>query len=576
MTSRIPGNMLGLPADTDLQALIDATSAAGGGVLSLGGATFTRTTGLVVKDNVTLDLGGGRLLFNLSGANDFGVRLRNRAHVCNGRIDVVSTGSPGSQAGIHAPLLIGALYGESPSTASISADEGVSGWSARNLRLSTDRDGKVAVQVIGGANNGVIENIDVPDSALIGGGVHLDWGTVGAINSADIAASRTAFNAGTAYTTHPHNITIRNIRLGALTKAKGGIDVGSFGVRLSGVYNVIVENVRAKSVTYAMVKITAGDCGFEFAPVAVKPLRMKGIVVDGVAVESTGDGNLVSVDSYADNVAAAGGYTPLIDPLHETDMEVRRVTGTGSGGASAVAGLDVRQIRGGRFTYISASGYSYGCLVDERVFGAQIHGSFFGNRGHGIFIDHGSFPPEDVTVLPGTHCYQNGQDGGFSTPAGVCLQNCLRVRLDGVLLGHRTAASETTQQQGIRLSTVTKPTAPTIENCHVFSVKTGGTAYSLMSSTDYGFIRLFRNNGAAAAITTKLTGCDILPVNRVWGADGVERGHFVAQRTVLSADTTPGAGTWVVGDRIEHLTFAAGKNGTVCTVAGSPGTWVLY
>lgn len=79
-----------------------------------------------------------------------------------------------------------------------------------------------------------------------------------------------------------------------------------------------------------------------------------------------------------------------------------------------------------------------------------------------------------------------------------------------------------------------------------------------------------------AAISTKLSGVDILPVNRVWGADGVERGHFVAQRTVLSADTTPTAGTWVTGDRIEHLTFAAGKNGTVCTAGGSPGAWALF
>jgi len=531
---------------------------------------------VIVKDDVTLDLGGATLTFNLTGASDFGVRLRNRAHVRNGTINVVSGGSPGSQAGIHAPLLIGALYGESPTTASISPDEGVTGWSARDLTLSTSRDGKVAIQVIGGANNGLIENINVPDSATVTGCVHLDWGTVGAVNSGDIPASRTAFNAGTAYTTHPHNIVIRNIRGGALTRAKGGIDVGSFGVRLSGVYNVRVENVRIQSVTYGAIKVTAGDCGFEFAPAAIKPLRCKGIVIDGVAVENTNNGWLVSVDSYADNVGDAGGYTPLIDPLHETDLRIRRCTGKGSGGASAVAGLDVRQIRGGRFTDIDVSGYAHGCLVDEKTYGAQIHGRFWGNRGHGIYIHHGVTPPEDVVILPGTHCFQNGQDGGFSGPAGVCLQNCLRTRVDGVLFGHRTAASETTQTNGLLLSTVTRPTAPVIENCHVFSVKTGGVGYSLMTSTDYGFIRLFRNNSAAAAITTKLSGCDILPVNRVWGADGVERGHFVAQRTVLSTDTTPTAGTWVVGDRIEHLTFAAGKNGTVCTVAGSPGTWVLY
>lgn len=576
MTTRVNPNMVGVPANANLQALIDGINAAGGGVAHVNGTDLTLTAGIIVKDDVTLDLGGATLTFNLSAANDFGVRLRNRAHVRNGTINVVSTGSPGSQAGIHAPLLIGALYGDSPSIASISPDEGVTGWSATNLALSTNRDGKVAIQVIGGACNGLIENINVPDSSTVAGCVHLDWGTVGAINSGNIAASRTAFDAGTAYTTHPHNIIVRNIRGGALTKAKGGVDVGSFGVRLSGVYNVRVENVRIKSVTYAGVKVTAGDCGFEFAPAAVKPLRMKGIVIDGVAFESTNDGNLVSVDSYADNVAAAGGYTPLIDPLHETDMLVQHVTGKGSGGAAAVAGLDVRQIRGGRFEDIDVSGYAHGGLVDERVFGVGIHGRFWGNRGHGIYVHHGSFPPEDVTVLPGTHCYQNGQDGGFSTPAGVCLQSCVRARLDGVLLGHRTAASETTQERGVLLSTVTLPTDVEIENCHVFGVETGGTAYSLMTSTDYGRLRLFRNNTVAAAVTNKIAGVNIVPFDQVLGPDGTTRGVYYAARASLTADTTPTAGTWVTGDVIFHTNPTGSNAGTRCTVAGTPGTWGLF
>ena len=230
MTTVVPFQMLGARG-TSLQAAIDNVSAAGGGTIFLGGAGLALTAGLIVKDDVTLDLDGGKLTFNLSGANDFGVRLRNRAHVRNGEIEVVSSGSPGSQAGIHAPVLVGALYGDSPTTPS--ADEGVTGWSVRNLKLSTSGTGKVAVQIIGGANNGVVENIEVPDNAVMAGAVHLDWGTVGAINSGDIAASRTAFNAGTAYTTHPHNIAVRNIKTGALSRAKGGGTVACAAVSFS-------------------------------------------------------------------------------------------------------------------------------------------------------------------------------------------------------------------------------------------------------------------------------------------------------------------------------------------------------
>ena len=93
-----------------MQAIIDALAAAGGGTVSGGGRTFNTSSPLIVKDGVTLDLEGGKILAALSGANDCGVRLRNYAAVCNGEIKVQSSGSPGSQGGIHAPVLVGALH----------------------------------------------------------------------------------------------------------------------------------------------------------------------------------------------------------------------------------------------------------------------------------------------------------------------------------------------------------------------------------------------------------------------------------------------------------------------------------
>lgn len=341
------------------QAIDDAAAAGGGTVRCSAGKTYKLNSAPIVKDRVTLDLNGATLRLTLTGTGgyDYGVRLRNYAALVNGTITVESSGTVGSQGGIHAPINIGPMYGDGGTVASPSPDEGVTGWVLRNLKLSTNRTGKVAIQVIGGANNGIIENVEVPDSAVMYGAVHLDWGFLGSISSSNIANSRTNFDAGTAYTTHPNNIKISNLKVGSLSAAKGGVDVGSHVVRLSGVYNVRVENVRAKQCTYAAVRVTAGDVGFEFAPVTIKPLRMKGIVIDGVAVENTTDSWLIYADSYADNVAGAGGYTPLIDPLHETDLEVRHVTGKGSGGASVTAGLDIRQLRGGRFADIDASGY---------------------------------------------------------------------------------------------------------------------------------------------------------------------------------------------------------------------------
>jgi hypothetical protein len=71
--------------------------------------TYKTTGPIIVKDDVKLDLQGGKILSVLSGTNDYGMRLRNRAQVCNGEIEVQSSGSPGSNTGIHSPVLIGPL-----------------------------------------------------------------------------------------------------------------------------------------------------------------------------------------------------------------------------------------------------------------------------------------------------------------------------------------------------------------------------------------------------------------------------------------------------------------------------------
>jgi hypothetical protein len=560
-----------------IQAAIDYAISIGGQTVACGGLTYKTTGPIIVKDDAKLDLQGGKILSVLSGANDYGVRLRNRAEVCNGEIEVQSSGSPGSQAGIHAPLVIGPFYGNGGTVASPSVDEGVTGWVAKNLKLSTNRDGKVCVQVMGGANNGVIENIEAPSSSALGGVVHLDWGFVGTINSANIAGSRTNFDAGTAYTTHPNNILIRNIKAGSLSRTKSGVDTGSHLVRLSGVYNISVHNVVAVQCTYAAVRVTAGDLGFEFAPAAVKPMGMRGIRWSNVSVQNTTDSWLVYCDSYADNVAAAvgGGYTPLIDPLMETDLVVDQVTGKGSGGASVTPGLYVIQIIGAKFTNIKATGYSYGCLVDELVYNVKIHGTFYENRGHGIYIHHGTYKPEDVEILPQTYCYSNGQDSGFANPCGIAIESSIRCRVDGALVGHRTTASEITQTNGLRVIS-TLAVDVEIENCHAFSVETGGTAYILLSGTDYGYVKLFRNNTVASAVTNKISGVNIIPINRFLGADGTERGHYTAARASLTADTTPTTGAWVVGDTIFHSNPTGANTGTRCTVAGTSGTWGLF
>lgn len=560
-----------------IQAAIDFAAAIGGQTVICGGLTYKTTGPIIVKDDVKLDLQGGKFTPVLSNANDYGVRLRNRSTLCSGEIAVQSVGIPSSQAGFHAPLVVGPFNGDGGTVANPSVDEGVTGWVASGLLLSTTAVGKVCIQIIGGANNGIIENIEAPNSATLAGVVHLDWGFVGVITSSNVPLSRINFDANTAYTTHPNNISIRNIKVGALTRAKAGVDTGSDLVRLSSVYNISVSNVVAVQCTYAGVRVTAGDLGFEFAVAAVKPMGMRGIRFSGVSVQSTTDSWLVYCDSYADNVAAAmtTGYVPLIDPLMETDLVVDQVTGKGSGGALVTPGLYVIQIRGATYTNINATGYLHGCLVDELVYNVKIQGTFYANRGHGIYVHHGIRMPEDVEINELTNCYSNGQDAGFLNPAGIKIEGSIRCRVSGALLGHRTAASETTQFFGLHVES-TNAVGVEIEECHVFSVEVGGTAYVLLSANAYGYISLFCNNSVNASVVNKYGGVNIIPMNRFINTTGAENVQCTASRFALTADITPTAGTWNTGDLIFHSNPTGLNTGTRCTAGGSPGTWGLF
>ena len=208
---------------TALQAEIDRMAASGGGELRLRAGGRTRATvSPIIRDNVSLDLNGGTLLLDLSGTNATGVRLRSGATLRNGAVTVRSSGRPSQQAAAHAPVVVGPLYGEGGTPEALSPDEGVSGWTIRDLVLASDKDveavdsfriGAPAIQIMGGAHNGLIENIEVPDSAVMVGGIHMDWGFVGPLSSRTIPANAVFYREGRAYSTHPHDIVVRNIRM---------------------------------------------------------------------------------------------------------------------------------------------------------------------------------------------------------------------------------------------------------------------------------------------------------------------------------------------------------------------------
>jgi hypothetical protein len=441
-----------------LQAAIDRASAAGGGEVRLraGAATVARAAP-VVMPNVILDLNGGTLLLPLRERNATGVRLRSNATLRNGSVVVRSSGSPSLQGAAHAPVVVGPLYGEGGTPGRMSPDEGVSGWTIRDLVLSSDKNvdggggsrvGAPAIQIMGGAHRGRIENIEVPDNPHMAGGVHLDWGTVGPIASASIPASAAAFRAGRAFTTHPHDIVVRAIRIGRLTRPAGGGTWGTFGVRLSGVYNVEIGDVTIESVTGAAFAHTAGDLGFEFAPAAVKPFACRGIRFSGGIVRDGATAYLIWSDSHADNVGreTARGYRPMLDPIHATDIVFERIEGRASGTRGANFGIRVDHQRGGRIVDCVARGYRRGFYIDEQVDGlALVRPVALESAESGISVEHPSRPPRNVLI---EHPVARG-NGRLAEPgqaAGILIGRSENVRIEGA-----EAPVGAVQRRGLRV-----------------------------------------------------------------------------------------------------------------------------
>jgi hypothetical protein len=632
-----------------VQALIDTISAAGGGtILSSPGATYRFTTSPVIKDNVAWDLNGGALILALSETNDTGVQLRNNAHICNGSIAVQSSGvSVSSQGGAHAPITIGPLYGLGGTAASPSPDMFVSGWSVRNLTLSTDKlvtvttaevtgaiagttltvsavasgslypgqtltgvnvtagtvitafgsgvggtgtytvspsqsaasaaitataqIGGVAIQMMGGVNNGIIENITVPDSARMRGGVHLDWNYVGTISSSDtlanMNANKAAFNAGTAYTCHPNTISIRNIKIGSLTAAYTGQDTGSSGVRLSACYNISVSEVAMESCTNAVLAHFGGDVGFEYAPVEIKPLACKNIRFSGCSVAAASTAYLVYSNSYADNVARAvtDGYVPLMPPLMQTNIVFQSLSGKGPGDSTANYGCRFVQQSGGVLEDIDVSYFKQGINADELVRGAvfqRIHSHF--NEESGIVIDHTGDDPEDITV---TECYvhDNGQSGG--SHAGIYIGASKRVKVHNNRSGTE-GANDSSQLFAFR-ATTGAASAEFTSNVVLSTLANTGVGYVMLGGEDYNILGLFTDNRTVAAFTNEAYGgLGVIPVERDLSPD-----DRLITRYKMPSSVTPTGLILQIGDTIEYTNpAAAGFLGLVCTTQGTFGT----
>jgi hypothetical protein len=539
----------------------------GGGIVhGYNGKTAKCTTRMIFRDHVIHDFGGGGIRHVLVGTgDDSGPRLRSYAQLWNGTLSTEASGTYGTQAGIMAGLCIGALTGDAGTVASPAADATIVGCRLYNMTLKTNAAGHGALVINGDVSDVIIDGLVVPDSAAMFVALQCEYNFLGTITSSGITANRANFDAGTAYTIHPHDIQIRNVRIGSLTAAYSGDDTGASGIRILGCHNVTVDGVVIDSVTNASAHNSAGALGYEFAQGAVKPFANSNVVFRNILCKSTKQ-QLIHHNAYANQVASAValGYSAILDPLTFTNVVYENCVGYGDPLSASSGGILVKETRGGEFINCEASGFYYGFSTDVKTYQIKIRGGrYYNNRADGVLLSATTDPPEDALV-ENVYAYDNGTT--VTTSGGITTDSAIRPTIRGCICGNQFGA-ETHQAAGIKVTSSTKRAK--ILNNHVASVKAGGLAYSLAGTTDYGTVDLFAGNTTGDNITRSEScgGINIIPVTM-----GTDPSGTLPTRTflALSTSTPPTAGTWRRGDVIYSSDQAASTSmGDACVLSGT-------
>lgn len=567
-----------------IQAAADRLAELGGGVL-LG--TAGKTYRIVQSDNaghgaalildrVIFDLQGAKLLLVLTD-QVYGVRLLNYAQILNGEIEVQTGGGVvDTDQGIwQCNVSIGPAYGDGGTVASPSAHDSAKGWRIANLRLSTNRDGGYIIGGAGGINNGIIEQIEITGNALSRICIGFDWGTLGTIVSteADMATNKTNYNAGTAKTTHPHNIVVRDINIGNMSRTAGSSDLyGCHALRLSGCHHILMENVKVAGVTFSAFCHTAGDLGYEYAAADQRAQAYKGIIVRNLTLlDGSSAKNGVLIDTLGDNVYRAQyseSYTPLVSPFWHGNILIEKSTFNGPN-ADSTYGARIFQAKGVTLRDITAIEWQEGVWFDEMSRHCSLEGVntvIKSNRRNGVLVGLAELREvtSDITVRDAL-IVANATQGTY---AGINVARGERINIFGTLLGD---VGETNQDYGIFLQDTGQVKDCLINDNHVRGAVSVG--YAMAGSTPIGpsiyrILRSFRNNTVDRSVGVNLTsGATLLPFN----TRPILHRHNTEWYT--SDNVEPAAGSWYQSESIRRSDSAAStSNGWDCVTSGTFGT----
>lgn len=556
---------------TDLaafQAAIDRASAIGGAtVMAEPGRNYTGTA-IENKQNVYVRGNCCTINQTMGAGSVTGFRMATRSIVDGVIFTPTTGGSPSSQFFWHCPVTVGAPNNNGDSVASPNAYQTVTDWAIINCEITPCRQFGPMIQVMGDASRGLIRGNRQPSNSN-GSGIHLDWGNVGTVSSSAISTTRASFDANQAYTTHPHDITIEDNHMGALSVVASG-DLGSSVVRMSACHRITVRNNSAESTTLTGYRVVGGDLGYEFAPAAVKPYAMKGIALDGLTISAPTSSFLdaVWVDTTADNIdreqTSASAYVPLMSPLMHGSVTVSvDVSGPN---VSSGYGIRLIQARGVKVKGGSFQKFDIGIYIDEYCQDIDVEeNAVFANRSDGIKCGTTALREStDRIGIRRNRVYGNGTAG---TGYGIHIARGRWVDVEDNTLG---TADESTQDVGVVVADNAVNYMVNVRNNHVHGATTA--AYSIPGSVaPYYFDQIGEFNGNTAD-----AGIPQAPIVVSQNFIPIKRASFF-NKTVADYISNivgdPSTGRWTRGSIIRVLDATSGAYVLKsCVTSGTFGT----
>jgi hypothetical protein len=555
-----------------LQTSFDAAEAAGSGNVHL---APNKTYRVVINSGVTnicLTLNEG-LTLHLNGAtinfecDDQVHGLRPLSHtriIGPGTIQTtVSTnlnnGFGQNQAIWHGPISFGEAYGAGGTVGDVSPYLNVTDIVIDGVTINSARDegGNTMVTGYGGMSHITIRNCTFPDNSTSAIAIGFDWAFVGNVDSSDLAGTATRYLAGTAYTVHPHDITIQNNTIGHMTMPLYVVPnlYGTHGIRLSGVYNFRVVGNDVAETNYAGIFITGGDVSFEFAPGVERFQALKNILVDGNILRECNTYYGIYYDAHPDNVyrAATDAGNPqypyaamYYDDGYQANTRIigNNVIATTGGGVSVAEGIFVQFSKGGLVGDNVVQGFKTGIRAGKGAADVDIARNAVSLASEaGILVsDSSALPPAGIRVI-NNRVLRNCTDGG--TQGNIRVDVATRT-----VVQENHVGSSDEDQSSIGINITSGSTHSTLKNNRVQQVKTGGTAYVISDSTTMDAIWECHGNRYDGA-DTFMSGLPIIPIERTRRPSGGSH-HIraIAKASAMTAGVTPTIGTWNEGDLI--------------------------